>query len=206
MLSSGNIHLLHQVNFTKMNYQKILKKLKKGNKRFVKDDLNGHFRDSLRRDDTFHEQKPFAIILGCSDSRVIPELVFDTGLGELFTVRVAGNIANNSSIASIEYAVAKLKTKLIVVLGHQNCGAVTAAFKGGDYGHNLNGLLHKISPSIKVLKKGATIDEIARKNAELTSMKLIEKSTIIRDAVEFNKLKIVPAYYNLDSGKVEFLD
>ena len=115
-----------------MTAQESLHRLKEGNNRFVQDKLDGKLQDSSRKTSLLGGQSPFAIILGCADSRVVPELAFDTGLGELFTVRVAGNIANTSSIASIEYAVAHLGAKLIVVLGHQNCGAVAAAIAGGD--------------------------------------------------------------------------
>jgi len=93
---------------------------------------------------------------------VVPELAFDTGLGELFVVRVAGNVANSSSIASIEYAVAHLGTKLFVVLGHQSCGAVTAAVAGGDNGYNLNHLLSHITPAIAASKEGATVNDVTK--------------------------------------------
>ena len=104
-----------------------LKRLKLGNDNFVNNELTNSNQDSVRRNDVVGGQKPFAVVLTCSDSRVVPELIFDTGIGELFVIRVAGNVANTSSIASIEYAVAHLNVSLIVVLGHQNCGAVTSA-------------------------------------------------------------------------------
>ena len=95
-------------------------------------------------------QKPYAVILTCSDSRVVPELIFDTGIGELFVIRIAGNVASPSSIASIEYAVTHVDVKLIVVLGHQNCGAVTAALGGVDNGKNIDHLLNFIQPAISL--------------------------------------------------------
>lgn len=112
-----------------MTTDQIISRLKSGNENFVSDKLEGKCQDGNRRQSIEKKQEPFAIILTCADSRVVPEIIFDTGLGELFVVRVAGNIANTSSIASIEYAVAHLKTKLIVVLAHESCGAVTAALK-----------------------------------------------------------------------------
>ncbi len=187
-----------------MRAQKSLKILKEGNARFVKDQLDRKLQDSDRRESTTSEQNPFAIILSCADSRVVPELIFDTGLGELFVVRVAGNIANISSVASIEFAVANLGSKLIVVLGHQNCGAVTAAVEGGSNGDNLNRLLKHIKPAIISLKHGSTINEIGKKNAELTAKELKSKSSIIKNAVSSGDVEIVSAYYNLDSGKVDF--
>jgi len=135
----------------------------------------------------------------------VPELAFDTGLGELFVLRVAGNVANTSTIASIEYAVAHLGTPVIVVLGHEACGAVTAAVGGGDNGYNLNHLLSHIAPAIAKSDKGAEVNTVVKKNAELTVNDLSDRSAIIKGAVDKGKLKIVPAYYNLGTGKVDFL-
>ena len=130
-----------------LSAEKALAKLKAGNKNFVADKLDGKLQNSSRRGELTGGQNPFAIILSCADSRVVPELAFDSGLGEIFVIRVAGNVANTSSIASIEYAVAHLGVNLIVVLGHESCGAVTAALAGGDNGYNLNHLLSHIAVS-----------------------------------------------------------
>jgi len=129
-----------------LSWDKSLERLKSGNANFVSDSLDGKLQNSSRRQELTGGQKPYAIILSCADSRVVPELAFDTGMGEIFVIRVAGNTANASSIASIEYAVAHLGVNLIVVLGHESCGAVTAAIAGGDNGHNLNHLLAHITP------------------------------------------------------------
>ncbi len=188
-----------------MTIQESLNKLKEGNARFVADNLDGKLQNSSRRESIIGGQEPYAIILSCADSRIVPELAFDTGLGELFVVRVAGNIANSSSIASIEYAVAHVGSKLIVVLGHQNCGAVTAAIAGGDNGYNLNHLLSHITPAMAASKKGATVNDVAKLNAELTVGELKGRSDIIRNAIDKGDVKIIPAYYNLGSGKVDFL-
>ena len=188
-----------------MSIQKSIERLKDGNARFVNDILNGNLQDRSRRESLVEGQSPFAIILGCADSRVIPELVFDAGLGELFVVRVAGNIANISSIASIEYAVAHLGTKLIVVLSHQNCGAVTAAVVGGDNGENLNHLLAHISPAVKASNHDAEINDIVKLNAKNTVAELKSKSKILKDAVHNGVLKVIPAYYNLNTGEVDFI-
>ena len=187
-----------------MTIQESLNRLIEGNARFVSDHLDGKLQDSSRRESIIGGQEPYAIILGCSDSRIVPELIFDTGLGELFVVRVAGNVANSSSIASIEFAVAELGTKLIVVLGHQNCGAVTAAVYGGYNGNNLNRLLSYLTPAIVASKEGATVDDVAKKNVELTVGELKNRSEIINNAINRGEVKVVPAYYNLDSGKVDF--
>lgn len=188
-----------------MTIENVMDRLKDGNKRFVADKLDGKLQDSSRRDSLTSGQQPYAIILSCADSRVVPELAFDAGLGELFVIRVAGNIANNSSIASIEYAVAHLGSAVIVVLGHQSCGAVTAAIGGGDNGHNLNHLLSHITPAIAASAEGASVNDVVKKNAEMTAEELKSRSAIIRDAANSGKVSIVPAYYNLDSGKVDFL-
>lgn len=188
-----------------MNSQDALQKLQEGNKRFVADKLDGQLQDSARRQALTGGQEPYAIILSCADSRVVPELAFDTGLGELFVVRVAGNVANTSSMASIEYAVAHCGSKLIVVLGHQSCGAVTAAVKGGDNGYNLNHLLAHVAPALDASGADASVNDIVKKNAELTAEELKNRSSIIGNAVASGDVQIVPAYYNLDSGKVDFL-
>ena len=188
-----------------MTIQDVVQRLKDGNARFVADRLDGKLQDSSRRDNLVGGQEPYAIILSCADSRVVPELAFDTGLGELFVLRVAGNVANTSTIASIEYAVAHCGSKVIVVLGHQSCGAVTAAVKGGDNGYNLNHLLAHITPAISASAKDAAVNDVVRKNAELTTEDLKNRSAIIGNAVASGDVKILPAYYNLDTGKVDFL-
>jgi len=188
-----------------MSTENTINRLKEGNARFVEDKLDGQLQDSSRRSALTGGQQPHTIVLSCADSRVVPELAFDTGLGELFVVRVAGNIANTSSMASIEYAVAHCGSKVIVVLGHQSCGAVTAAISVGDNGYNLNHLLAHITPAINASEEGAAIDDVVRKNAELTKEELINRSSIISNAVANQGLVIAPAYYNLDTGKVDFL-
>jgi len=188
-----------------MTAKDVLKRLKDGNARFVKDKLNHEQQDKARKKELTGGQDPYAIILSCADSRVVPELAFDTGLGELFVLRVAGNVANTSTIASIEYAVAHIGSKVLVVLGHESCGAVTAAVGGGDNGYNLNHLLSHITPAISASKKNASVNTVVKKNAELTVDALKSRSDIIASAVKKRKLKIVPAYYNLGTGKVDFL-
>ncbi|MBR9922931.1 MAG: carbonic anhydrase [Bacteroidetes bacterium] len=188
-----------------MTNQEVIQRLKDGNTRFVEDKLDGKLQDSSRRDSLTGGQQPYAIVLSCADSRVVPELAFDTGLGELFVIRVAGNVANSSTLASIEYAVAHLGTQIIVVLGHESCGAVTAAINGGDNGYNLNHLLAHIAPALAASGEDAAVNDVVKKNAELTAKELAGRSAIIGDAVKGGGLEILPAYYNLDSGKVDFL-
>ncbi|MEO1517170.1 MAG: carbonic anhydrase [Bacteroidota bacterium] len=183
--------------------EEALARLKEGNKRFVKDQLTGEMQDAVRRDALTGGQAPYAIILSCADSRVVPEMAFDTGLGEIFVIRVAGNVANTSSIASIEYAVAHLGVNLIVVLGHESCGAVTAALAGGNNGYNLNHLLAHITPAVSASRNKA-VNSVVKKNAKMTATELVHRSDIIEKATT-KGLKIVSAYYNLKSGKINFL-
>lgn len=188
-----------------MNADQIVNRLKEGNDRFVIDKLDGKLQDSSRREELVGGQSPHTIVLSCADSRVVPELAFDSGLGELFVVRVAGNIANKSSMASMEYAVAHVGSKVIVVLGHQSCGAVTAAIAGGDNGPNLNHLLGHIKPAIDASPAGAEVNDVVKKNAIMNAEALVANSKIIGDAANSGQVRIVPAYYNLDTGKVDFI-
>ena len=188
-----------------MEINEVIERLKEGNVRFVADKADNELVHSIRRAELTSSQAPYAIILGCADSRVVPELIFDTGLGELFTVRVAGNIANPASIASIEYAVAHLNTRVIVVLGHEACGAVAAAIDGGDTGYNLNLLLAHITPAKEQVKDN-DITSVIRKNVEHTANELKTRSTIIADAVKSERVQIFSAYYHLGSGEVEYLE
>jgi len=182
-----------------------LKKLQSGNLNFVNDNLSHLNQDSTRRNNVVSGQNPFAVVLTCSDSRVVPELIFDTGIGELFVIRVAGNIANKSSIASIEYAVAHLDVNVVVVLGHQNCGAVTSALSDGNSGQNLDHLLNFFEPAIKA-SISKTVDGVSTIHSKLTVNKLLSDSLIIFDAANNNKIKVIPAFYSLETGKVSFIE
>ncbi|MBT6235339.1 MAG: carbonic anhydrase [Bacteroidetes bacterium] len=188
-----------------MTNAQIIDRLKAGNERFITDKLEGKLQNAERREELTNGQQPHTIVLSCADSRVVPELAFDTGLGELFVLRVAGNVANTSTIASIEYAVAHCGSKVIVVLGHQSCGAVTAALAGGDNGYNLNHLLSHITPALASAPSGSSVNDVVKINAQKTVNDLESRSDIIRDAIANSGVTIVPAYYNLDTGKVDFL-
>lgn len=186
-----------------MTQAEVINRLKDGNSRFQESKLKGELQDDGRRQQLTGGQDPWAIVLSCADSRVVPELAFDTGLGELFVLRVAGNIANTDTIASIEYAVAHLGTGVIVVLGHESCGAVGAALQGGDNGYNLNHLLAQIQPAM-TQAGSEDVNTVVKKNAELSAKDLYDRSSIISGAVDGGQLKIVSAFYNLGSGKVDF--
>ena len=186
----------------KISADEALNLLVKGNEQYMIDkecvDTNSDIRELLTAG-----QAPYAIVLSCADSRVVPESIFDANAGQIFVVRVAGNIANTSSIASIEYAVAHLGTKLIMVLGHESCGAVGAALAGGDNGYNLNHLLAHIAPAISQSTDKA-VNSVVKKNAQLNAQELASRSQIISGALN-DGLKIVSGFYNLKSGKVDIL-
>jgi len=187
-----------------MEINEIVNWLKEGNNRFISGTLEKKIKNSTLRELLAGGQSPFAVILGCADSRVVPEIVFDTNLGELFTVRVAGNVANIASLASIEYAVTILKVKVILVQGHSSCGAVSAAIEGGDMGYNLNMLFTHITPAIEQ-SPGGNIDEVVKKNAIINAEELVNRSPMIAEAVKSGQIKIFPTFYHLESGEVEFL-
>lgn len=152
-------------------------------------------------------QSPKAIILSCSDSRVGPELIFDQSLGDLFVVRTAGNVADAVALGSIEYAVDHLHSSLLVVLGHQKCGAVNAACSGEKMpSRNLDAIVEKISPAVNQAKSYAKSDDLIesaiKENVHQSASDLLASSEIIRDAVKSGKLTVIEAEYELDAGRV----
>lgn len=180
--------------------------LKEGNKRFVNSlKMQRNLLDLVQ--ETSDGQYPFAAVLSCIDSRVPAEVVFDQGIGDLFSVRVAGNIVNEDILGSIEYACGVAGSKIVVVMGHTKCGAVTAACQKVEMG-NITALLSKIKPAISAVetKKGsAEVEEVAIANIEHSIEEIKAKSIILSDLEKEGKIKIVGAVYNVDDGKVEFL-
>jgi len=152
-------------------------------------------------------QSPKAIILSCSDSRVGPELIFDQSLGDVFVVRTAGNVADAVALGSIEYAVDHLHSPLLVVLGHQKCGAVSAACSGEKMpSKNLDAIVEKIGPAVTQAKTHARPDDLlesaVKENVHRSAADVLANSDIVRDAVKSGKLSVIEAEYELDSGKV----
>lgn len=190
-----------------MTGEKALRRLMSGNKRYLTSKLRHPNQTSMRRAELRDGQQPFAVILGCSDSRVPPEVIFDVGLGDLFVVRVAGNITDDVVLGSIEYAAAHLRTPLIVVLGHSACGAVEATVSGNDMEGCLPSLAAAISPAVEKVKdqSGDIVNNAAKLNAKMVSERLRRTSPILSDLVHRALLKIVPAYYDLGTGAVELL-
>jgi len=153
------------------------------------------------------DQKPFAVVVGCSDSRVPPELVFDVSLGDIFVERTAGEVVDAVALGSIEYAVEHLGTHLIVVLGHQRCGAVSAAVSGAKDTGDIPDLLKAILPAVAETKgqSGDPIDNAVRANARDIATRLQSTGPIIAPGVQSGEVKVVAAYYSLDTGQVELL-
>ena len=160
-----------------------------------------------RRAELMDGQHPFAVILGCADSRVPPEVIFDQGLGDLFVVRVAGNIIDDVVLGSIEYAASHLHTPLIMVLGHSQCGAIGATVSGGDLEGHIPSLAEAIQPALDGLQSqtGNLVDNTAKANAKRVSEKLKQSAPVLSDLVKENHLKIVASFYDLDTGLVEIL-
>jgi carbonic anhydrase len=190
-----------------LNVQQSLKKLLDGNKRCVACKQQNPRQDARRRREVTKGQNPFAVIVGCSDSRIPPELIFDQGLGDLFVVRLAGNIVDNLALGSIEYAVEHLGTKLVVVLGHGKCGAVTAATKGADAPGHVGAIVKAIQPAVKKARKlqGDLVDNAIRANVTLVTSKITSSKPILAEMAEKGKIEIIGAYYNIETGAVEIL-
>ena len=190
-------------------------KLVDGNKRYLENKMNACGESStVTRETLAKGQKPYAIILSCSDSRVPPEIIFDKGLGEIFVARVAGNVADPVVLGSIEYAAEHLGSPLIMVLGHERCGAVTAAVgaKGKPEG-NIGAILRLIQPAVKQAKKEAAgkakeelVETAIDDNVKLVAANLTKQSKILKEMAEAGKVKIVGAKYDLDDGKVSVMN
>jgi carbonic anhydrase len=189
----------------------VLQELLDGNQRYVAGKLTHPHQTEQRRQELIPHQEPFAIILGCADSRVPPEVIFDQGLGDLFVVRVAGNIIDEEAVlGSLEYAVEHLRTPLLVVLGHKACGAVKATVEALSKNEEGEGHLRYIVNAIMPAavegrnKPGDVLDNAVRANVQRTVEKL-KQTDPFSSAIRDQKLKIVGAYYDLGSGKVELL-
>lgn len=189
-----------------------IQEIQSGNKRFVEGRLNNSNQDKATREKLVSGQQPPVIVLSCSDSRVPPEKIFDQGLGQIFTIRIAGHVLNAEAIASIEYAVEHLGAKALVVMGHDSCGAVKAALttpNGKSAGSpSLDQLIAKIKPGIAAFKNissdDKTLEGPVKANVTATVKELIKKSKIVRQAFEANHLTLAQGIYHLASGEVEF--
>jgi carbonic anhydrase len=182
--------------------------LQEGNRRFISGKTLRPHGDPARRADVASGQEPFAIIVGCADSRTSPELLFDRGLGDLFVTREAGNVVGDHAIGSIEYAVAHLHSRLIVVLGHERCGAVKAArevvaSKGHAEGH-VHSLVEAIKPAVDATS-GMDAEATCRENVRNVARQLRESDPILKGMVDRKEIQVVGAHYDLDTGFVMFM-
>lgn len=196
-----------------------LERLKEGNRRFVADVQNKHsLATQTRRDELVGGQSPFAIILGCSDSRVPAEIIFDQGLGDLFVIRVAGNVVAPSQIGSVEFAAERFGTKLVVLLGHSQCGAVLATIDEvkrptEDRSPNLTSIVNRIRPAVEPLFKtnlkdqpDVLIEQAVKSNILYAAENLRKGSKILEQHLTSGDFLIVGAEYKLKTGVVEFFD
>jgi len=190
-----------------MKIDENVQKLIEGNKRFAASKPIHPNQTTERRVEVSKGQKPFAVILGCSDSRIPPEIIFDQGLGDLFIIRVAGNIVDDIALGSIEYAVDHLGVQLVVVLGHGKCGAVSATVQGGEAHGHINCIVKAIAPAVEKAKKqsGDLIDNSIKANVELVVDQIVSSKPILSELVKEAKLKIAGAYYNIENGVVELI-
>lgn len=202
-----------QSNSTPLSAKEALSILKEGNKRFVSGSLRYPHTGKEWLQGLVKGQAPFATILGCSDSRVPPELLFDQGFGDLFVVRVAGNIVDVDVEGSIEYSVDHCGTRLVVVMGHQGCGAVTAALKSSEDLNNepneIQRLVRVIKPMDRAAMKGLSFDEILARSVEenvRASVRSLSKIPDLALAIEKKSVMIVGSVYDIATGTVRFLD
>ena len=195
-----------------------LLRLQEGNRRFATDTRNADTLSSLTRRALVVGQQPFAIILGCSDSRVPAEIIFDQGLGDLFVIRVGGNIVAPSQIGSVEFAADRFGTRLVVVLGHSQCGVVLATLQelqapDPTHSRNLRSIVDRVRPSVEGLLKTnlvndpeALVREAVRANVRASTDHLRHGSQILEELVLAGKLAVVGAEYDLETGAVTFFD
>ena len=185
-----------------------LNKLIAGNKRYQEGNLEHPHQTLKRRGDLASGQEPFACVLSCADSRVPPEIIFDQGLGDLFVLRVAGNVVNDMILGSLEYAVEHLGAPLIVVLGHKRCGAVSATVQGGTAPGKIGSLVQAIQPAVDTVKgqSGDPVDNAAKENIKRGVEQLKAAAPILSEKVNAGQLQIAGAFYDLDTGEVILLN
>lgn len=194
---------------SKLTADQALEKLLAGNERFVREHAKHPRQSDERRRHVAKGQHPFAVVFGCADSRVTPELVFDQGVGDMFVIREIGHVMDDEPLASIEYAVEHLHVPLVVVLGHGGCGAVKAALdlmlKGAEPGGHITKVIERIKPAIAKARdrQGDVLDFAVRANTEYVASQMRAAKPVLAEFVEAKKVRIVGAHYDLQSGKVE---
>lgn len=190
-----------------MSSEDSLKKLIEGNKRFVEGKLSHPRRGMERRQEILAGQQPLAAILSCSDSRVPPEIIFDQGLGDLFVIRTAGNVVDDLVLGSLEYAVEHLKVPLIVIMGHEKCGAVSAATNSEKANGHISSVVEKIMPAVEAVRKnpGNLIENAVIANVRKIVSEIKCNQPVLAELVEMGRIDIRAAYYVLETGKVSFI-
>jgi carbonic anhydrase len=194
-----------------------LKELREGNLRFVNEQRRDYGDSTARRRALAAQQEPFAIVLGCSDARVPAELVFDQGLGDLFVIRVAGNIVAPSQVGSVEFAAEAFGTRLVVVLGHSNCGAIHTTLQQlarpwREQSRNLSSIVERIRPAVEGLLHGQSRDlgelehRAVRANIRMSADHLRHGSAVLEQLIRKDGLLVVGAEYSVESGVVDFFD
>jgi len=182
-----------------------LQELMDGNRRFSTGKLTSYEHDlEILKQQTVDKQEPFAAVLSCADSRVPVELLFDQTIGHIFVTRIAGNVATSEIIASLEYGAAVLGTKVILVMGHANCGAVKATIQGKQVPGQISALFPHIQPAVD--QAGPNLEAATKANAKIQASLLRQSSTVISALVKENKLKVVAAYYDLATGVVSLIE
>lgn len=191
--------------------QDVWRRLKDGNDRFVAGETLHPHQDAQRRKDLEHAQKPFAVIFGCSDSRLAAEIIFDLGLGDAFVIRTAGQVIDNAVLGTLEYAIDVLGTPLIMVLGHDSCGAVTATKNAVDSGELPRGfqrdLVERITPSVLESKRKGlnTLSDMVVEHTKQTAARMLDQSSSIAAAVSKGDAAVIGVFYHLDAGKAELV-
>lgn len=190
--------------------EQALLKLMEGNARFASGNSTHPDQSIERRSELIAGQHPFAVVVGCSDSRIPPEVVFDQGLGDIFVIRTAGQVMDNVTIASIEYAVEHLGVSLVVVLGHDSCGAVTAAVKGGEVEGHLDSLVEYIAPAVQEANETGNESELLDNSIDNNIFNIVDEletsEPVLSEKVNEGELMVVGARYHLDSGEVEIFE
>jgi len=187
-----------------MTPEKALVLLKEGNQRFAASQME-HRNLMEQVVETKKEQFPFAVVLGCIDSRVPPELIFDQGIGDIFSIRIAGNFVNEDILGSMEFACKLIGSKLIVVLGHNQCGAIHGAYHDIRLGH-LTGLVRKLKPAVDAVpKNGSSLDQIAIQNVHMAVANITQQSLVLHDLMAEDRIAVMGAMYDVSSGVVSFL-
>lgn len=190
-----------------MTHEQALQTLLAGNQLFAKGETKTTHRSPARRQEIASGQHPLAIVVTCSDSRVVPELIFDQGLGDLFVVRTAGEVVDNAALGSIEYAASHLHVPLLIVLGHKRCGAVDATLQGGEAHGHLVHLVSAIAPAVEKARaeQGDVLNQAICNHVAQVVEALSASQPILAPLAESGALKIIGAYYDLDTGLVELL-